>query len=102
MSAWDLFRPASLKPNCRDMGSTISGGAFADRFADPSPQNIVSVHGPEARTRVVCKGLASQSLVFRLWTKPKRRRAMNQLSNNVIDLARYRAGERRRAWPDRI
>ena len=41
--------------NCRDMGSTILGGAMADRFADPSPRNIVGVHGPEARTRVVCK-----------------------------------------------
>jgi hypothetical protein len=37
------------------MGSTISGSAFADRFADPSPQHIVIVHGPEARPRVVCK-----------------------------------------------
>jgi|HubBroStandDraft_6_1064221.scaffolds.fasta_scaffold39762_2 hypothetical protein len=55
MSAWDSFRPASLKPNCRDMGSTISGSAFADKYDDPSPQNIVGVHGPEARTRVACK-----------------------------------------------
>jgi hypothetical protein len=55
MSAWDSFRPASLKPNCRDMGSTISGSAFADKYDDPSPQNIVGVHGPKARTRVACK-----------------------------------------------
>jgi hypothetical protein len=55
MSTWDLFRPAPVKPNCRDMGSTISGSVFAEKFAEPSPLNIVSVHGPEARTRVVCK-----------------------------------------------
>jgi len=37
------------------MGSTILGGAIEDSFAVPSLRNIVGVHGPEARTRVVCK-----------------------------------------------
>jgi hypothetical protein len=47
------FVPAGVpKLNCRNMDSTILGGAIADRFAGSSPINIVSVYGPESRTRV--------------------------------------------------
>jgi hypothetical protein len=47
------FVPGGVpKPNRRNMGSTILGGAIADRFAGSSPVDIVSVHGPESRTRV--------------------------------------------------
>jgi hypothetical protein len=51
-SARNPFQPAFVNSTVRDMGSTILGGAIADRSVGSSPINIVGVHGPECRTRV--------------------------------------------------